>query len=192
MGAVYCHKLATSTRRQPAAAPLLRHSFFQLLERRPHMPRNRAPAYLDRQDRRQSFDKRHHANAQHVVIGVLVVGGFRHVRGDRPQQAVAHQNAEKRAHQRCRHVVADLLRRAAQRAHGDDHAQHRGHNSQARQGIRHRAQGGHRLAGRRDGARPCPAPSSGRYRTVPPCPPTRSASVSQMKLLTWWSLMIGG
>ena len=39
----------------------------------------------------------------------------------------------------------DLLRRAAQRAHGDDHAQHRGHDAQAGQRIRHGGQRADRL-----------------------------------------------
>ena len=73
-----------------------------------------------------------------MQIFVVVVGGLAHVGGQRARHAVAKQDAKKRAHQRRRHLFADLFRRAAERAHGDHHAQHGRHNAQARQRIRHR------------------------------------------------------
>ncbi len=70
---------------------------------------------------------------------------FGHVLRHRTYQAVAQQNAEECAHQRRRHLMPNLFRRSAQRAHRNHHTQHRRHDSQTGQGIRHRRQRRHRL-----------------------------------------------
>ncbi len=62
-----------------------------------------------------------------------------------PNQPVAQQNSEEGPHQGRGHLVTDLFGRSAQRAHGDDHAQHRGHNAQPGQRIGHGRKRGHRL-----------------------------------------------
>ena len=93
------------------------------------------------------FDERDHGDPQHVVVSVLFVRRLRHVGRHRSQQPVAQQDAEERAHQRRRHLVADLFGRPAQRAHGDHHAQHRRHDSQSGQRVGHGAQGRNRLLG---------------------------------------------
>ena len=103
------------------------------------------------------------------------------LRGQRSDQSVAEQDAEKGADQRRRHLVTDFLGRAAERSHGDHHAEHGGDNAEAGQGIGHRAKRGDRLAGPDDGP-PCRLPSSGRGRK-PRLPPVIAIrSVSQTKL----------
>ena len=71
------------------------------------------------------------------------VGGLGHIGAQRTHQPIAEQDAEKSSDQRRSDFVADLLRRAAQRAHGHDHAQHRRDNAKPGQGIRHRAERRH-------------------------------------------------
>ena len=78
-----------------------------------------------------------------MIEGVLVLNQLGHIRRERPDDAVAEQDAEESSDQRRSDFVADLLRRAAQRAHGHDHAQHRGDNAKPGQGIRHRAERRH-------------------------------------------------
>ena len=75
-----------------------------------------------------------------MQVLVVLVGELAHVGGQRPHHAVAEQDAEEGPHQGRGHVLADLFGRSAQRAHGDDDAQHRGHNAQAGQRIGHRGQ----------------------------------------------------
>ncbi len=75
-----------------------------------------------------------HQHPQHVVIGVLVFGQLRHVGGHRPHESVAEQNAQKGSDQGRGDLVPDLLRRPAQRSHGDHHAEHGGNDAQSGQG----------------------------------------------------------
>ena len=70
-----------------------------------------------------------------------------HVRRERPQKAVAKQNAQEGSHQRGAYLVANLGRRSADGAHGDHDAQHGRDDPQARQGIRDLLQRMHRLIG---------------------------------------------
>ena len=98
--------------------------------------------------RRRAFHESDHDHPQHCVVGVLLVGRLRHVRGQRADHAVAQQDSKKRPHQRRRDFVPDFLRRPAQRPHRDHHAQHGRHDPQAGKGIRHRAERRYRLVDR--------------------------------------------
>ena len=111
------------------------------------MAGNRASRELDRHDRGGSLQERNHHDAQDMQVGALVVRSLLHAGGQRPHQSVAQQDAQKCADQGGGDFVADLFRRTAERAHGDNHAEYSGDNSQAGQGIGHAAQGGDRQAG---------------------------------------------
>jgi hypothetical protein len=62
-------------------------------------------------------------------VGALLVGGLSHICRDWTDQPITKKNAEKSSNQCGRKLVTDLFRRTSQRAHGDDDAEHRGHNS---------------------------------------------------------------
>ena len=111
------------------------------------MSGNGAPRHFHRHDRSGAFQERDHQHAQHVEEGVLFFRGLGHVGRDRSHQPVAQQNAEKRSDQRRGDLVSDFFRRAAERAHGDDDAEHGGHNPQAGQRIGHGAERGGGLRG---------------------------------------------
>ena len=49
------------------------------------------------------------------------------------KEAIAGKNTKKRTNKRCRNVVAQNFRRFVDLAHGQNHAQHAGHNTHARQ-----------------------------------------------------------
>ena len=111
------------------------------------MAGNRPPGKLHRHDGRRAFEERNHHHAQDVEIGALFLGDLAHAGSDRPHQPVTQQNSQKSANQRGRYFVADFFRRSAQRSHGDDDAQHGGHDAQAGQGIGHAAQRSDRHTG---------------------------------------------
>ncbi len=81
--------------------------------------------------------KGHHRDPQDVVIRMLVVNALGHVGGQRPDNAVAQQNAKKGSHECGGDLVAHLRRRSAQRSHGDHNAQHGRYDAEPRQSISH-------------------------------------------------------
>lgn len=108
---------------------------------------NRSPRYFDRHDWRASFQERNHQNPHDVEKGVLLFSCFGHVGGDRTDQSIAQQNAEKCADKRGGNLVSDFFRRSTDSAHGDDNTQHSSHNAEAGQRIGHGAEGRGRLRG---------------------------------------------
>jgi hypothetical protein len=92
---------------------------------------NRAPRHFNSNHGCIALEKSKNQNPQHLQVFVVLVGALGHVRGQRSHQAIAHQNAKKRPDQGCCDLAANLFRRPADRAHGNYHAQHCGHDTQA-------------------------------------------------------------
>ena len=110
------------------------------------MPGHRPPPNLNRHDRGDTLQKRNHGHPQHHHERVLLLRHLAHARRQWSDQAVTQQNAQKSPHQSRRHLASNFFRRSTQRAHRDHHPQHRRHNTQPGQRVRHRAQRCHRLA----------------------------------------------
>ena len=91
-----------------------------------------------------AFQKRNHQNSHYIKKSMLFLGGLGHVGRDRPNQAVAKQDAEERSHQGSGNLVTDFFGRAAKGAHGNHDTEHRRHNAEAGQRISHGAESGSR------------------------------------------------
>jgi len=101
---------------------------------------NSATGDLHGHDRSRAFKEGDDEDAQHVEIGVLVIGKFDHVGSDGTDQSVAEQDAEESADQGSGNFLADFLRRAAERTHCDDDTQDSGDDPKAGEGVSHVAE----------------------------------------------------
>ena len=101
-----------------------------------------APGYFERHNRRAAFQERDHQDAHHVEERMFLFRRFGHVGRNGTDQSVTQQNSQERSYQGGCHFVSDFFRRAAESSHGDDDAQHCGHDPQAGQGIAHGAERG--------------------------------------------------
>src|ERR1700689_2343413 len=119
-------------------AVLILDIHFRFPKSRTHAPRNRAPPNFHRHARRRALHERHHHHPQHLVVRMFIINSLEHVRRQRSHQSVTQQNSQQRPHPCSRNFFADFFRRPAQRSHRNNHAQHRRHDPQARQGISHR------------------------------------------------------
>ena len=137
--AVRLYAAAASAAAAAGAAAALQ-AVFHLVEGGADVPGNGAAADLDGEDGGDAFEEGDDDDAQDVIVGVLVVGVFGHVGGDGADEAVAQQDAEEGADERGGDFVADLLRRAAERAHGDDDAEHGGDDAEAGQRVGRRCE----------------------------------------------------
>src|SRR6266496_5181705 len=76
------------------------HGCFGLFEAWTDVTGNCAPAHLDGQHRRDALYKSDHANAQHVIISMLVIDRFRHARRQRTDQSITKKDSKERSDQR--------------------------------------------------------------------------------------------
>ena len=91
------------------------------------------------------FRKGDHQDAQHVVVGMFVVGSLGQVGGDGAHESVTEQDAEEGADQGGCDFVADFFGRTSEGAHRDDYTENRGNDAEAGERVGHRAQGRDRL-----------------------------------------------
>src|SRR5882762_4059099 len=129
-----------SGRCRRCSVALILNGLLSNLEAWTHVRRNGSAAVLHRHARRRAFHERDDDYPHHVIIGVLLIYRFGHGGCDWADQSVAQQNPKKRTDKRGGNLVTNLFRRAAQSAHSNDHAKHRGDDAQPRQGIGHRGQ----------------------------------------------------
>ncbi len=97
--------------------------------------RQHAARELDGDRRREALVDRQQPGLHALLVVPFVVDDVLEVRGHRPDEAVAQQDAEERADQRRADLVADLRRRAVDLAHRDDDAEHRGDDAEAGQRV---------------------------------------------------------
>src|ERR1700722_1695355 len=90
-----------------SAATAAFNVFFEILKAGANVAWNRATAKFDGDRRRNTLHESDHGDAKNVVVGVLVFSAFGHARGYGADEAVAEQNAEKRANERGGDFMAD-------------------------------------------------------------------------------------
>src|SRR5450631_1441807 len=117
-------------------------SLFEFLERGAHVAGNCAPRDFHRHDGCGALQKRDHENAHHIEEGMFFLGRLGHVGGDRTDQSVAQQNAQKGSDQGGGNFVSNFLRWTAESTHRDHDAKDSGDNAQTRQGIGYGAESG--------------------------------------------------
>ena len=98
--------------------------------------RHAAACEFERHDRRVALDESDQPSLQNSVVGSLrIVNGAHRARQGR-EKPVAGKNAQEGPYQGGGHLVSELFRRASERTHGDNDAQHRGDDPQPGQGVR--------------------------------------------------------
>ena len=96
---------------------------------------------LDAQVRRMLMQTGNQYGFDHIVKCLILLRNRRQALRKRRNQPVSQEHAQKRSDQRATDHLAQNLGRLIDRAHGLDHPQNSGHDSQRRQGIRHVLQG---------------------------------------------------
>ena len=104
------------------------------------MTGNDSAANFDRHNRRDTFEKGDHHGPQHKQVSMLFRRLFTHARGDRTEQSVTEQNAEKSANERSGNFFPNLFGRPSQCSHGDDDTQYGGNDTESGQRVGHAAE----------------------------------------------------